>query len=230
MTCLIVDDDEMSRLSLGRLLEKVDGIEISDIFENAMDAMEFLQTQKVDLVFLDIEMPGLSGLDLVRTLDDLPLIIFVTAKREYAAEAFDFKDLVVDYLPKPVTLPRLIKAINRAREVEDIASKANVDREYFFIRSEGKLVKIMYSEVRYLETVGDYVRFQTASAGHLVHSSLKKLQDKFQHPDFIKVHRSFIVNLSHIVDIEDGNLLIEKKVIPISRAHRAALIRLINPI
>ena len=134
MRCLIVDDDEMSRVSLEMLLKKVEDIEIAGVCEDAMSAMELLQRENVDLIFLDIEMPSLSGLDMVRTLDDLPLIIFVTAKREYAAEAFDFKDLVVDYLSKPVTLPRLIKAINRAREVFEISSKPRTGREYFFIR------------------------------------------------------------------------------------------------
>ncbi len=230
MRCLIVDDDQMSRISLEALLQKVEDVEIAGICEDAMSAMEFLQTDKVDLIFLDIEMPALSGLDLVRTLDDLPLIIFVTAKREYAAEAFDFKDLVVDYLSKPVTLPRLVKAVNRAREVFDIASRPHTGRDYFFIRTDGRLVRIDYADLQYLETVGDYVRFQTLDKGYLVHSSMKRLQQRFEHPDFVKVHRSFIVNLSHIVDIEDANLLIDKKVIPISRAHRAALIKLISPI
>lgn len=235
MRCLIVDDDEMARKSLELLAEKIDSIEIVGVCESATEALEYLQKNDVDLLFLDVEMPSISGVDLVRSLDNLPLIIFITAKREYAADAFEFRELVVDYITKPVTLPRLLKSVQRAQQqfsqpLQSTPDSPGQQRDYIFIRTDGKLVRIDLDKLLYLETVGDYVLFKTDEKQYLVHSTLKSMDGKIDNANFMKVHRSYIINLSKIVDVQDGSVLIAKKIIPVSRANRQTLLERLNPL
>jgi DNA-binding LytR/AlgR family response regulator len=192
--------------------------------------MTYLQTESLDLLFLDVEMPGITGIDLIRNMDHLPLVIFISAKKEYAADAFEYRDLVIDFITKPVTLPRLVNSVNKARQIQlsTVAEKSH--RDYMFIKSEGRLVRIDYKDLLYLETVGDYVLFKTSGKQHLVHSSLKKIDARLSHPDFMKVHRSYIINLSKIIDFEDNSVLIGKKIIPVSRAFKAELYKRLSPL
>ncbi len=227
MRCLIVDDEEMSRKNLQLLCEKIEDLHVVNVFEDAIHAFQWLQKEAVDLLFLDIEMPGLSGLELVKNSSQLPLVIFTTSKTDYAAEAFDLKEVVVDYITKPVTLPRLLKAVERAKKAKN-ESPLSVELNYIFIKTDKRLVRIDLEDLYYVETVGDYVMFKTKDQQHIVHSSLKAIDEKLRHPNFLKVHRSYIVNLTKIVDIEENTLVIEKKVIPVSRAHKPLLMQKIN--
>jgi len=120
MKCIIVDDDELSRMSLQFLCGKIEDLEVVEVCESALDALKILKDNPVDLLLLDIEMPALTGMELVKSVDKLPNIIFITSKAEYAVEAFEFKELVIDYITKPADLPRFMKAINRAREAMDL--------------------------------------------------------------------------------------------------------------
>ena len=228
---VIVDDDEMMRVSLSMYCDKIEDLEICGIFDNAMDAMNFLKKEEVDLLFLDVEMPSFTGVELVQTLEDLPWIIFITSKKEYAADAFEFKDKVVDYITKPVAFSRLVEGVEKARAAtRPEETDASQLRDYLFVRSEGKLVRINLGDLLYIETVGDYLLFKTTEGQHIVYSTLKSMDEKLRHPELLKVHRSYIVNLSKIVDIEDNTILIGKKVIPVSRAHRATLWKKLNPL
>jgi two-component system response regulator LytT len=227
MRCLIVDDEEMSRTNLQLLCEKIEDLEIVGICKSALDAFQWLQKDSVDLLFLDIEMPGLTGIELVRNASELPLVIFTTSKTDYAVEAFDLKELVVDYITKPVTLPRLLKALERVRKL-NVTPPIVTGLSYIFIKTDKRLVRIDLEDLLYVETVGDYVLFKTKDQQYIVHSSLKGIDEKLQHPNFLKVHRSYIVNLTKIVDIEENTLVIEKKVIPVSRAHKGLLMQKIN--
>jgi len=229
MKCLIVDDDKLSRISLEKLCQKIEDLTVVGTCEDGMQALNFLASNTVDLLFLDVEMPGLSGVDLLQTSDNLPLIIFISSKKEYAAEAFEHNDLVVDYIPKPATLPRLLKAVDRVRKKKDKAEPLRV-KDYIFVRSDGRFVRINLHDLLYVENVGDYVLFKTTDGQYLVHATLRDIAQKLQHPDMLKVHRSYIINLAKIVDIEDNSVLIAKKVIPVSRAHRNTLIERIDPL
>jgi DNA-binding LytR/AlgR family response regulator len=220
MRCLIVDDDEMSRKLLATMCAQLEDIEIAGVCENAMQAIPLLEKEEIDLIFLDVEMPEMTGLDLVKSISRLPQIIFITSKQEYAVEAFEHR--VTDYIQKPVHLPRLVKAVERAREIQGKRVANNMDELY--VRVEGKLVRLDLREVLYIESIGDYVIFHTEKKEKfIVHSTLKNIDDKISNPKFLKVHRSFIINLSKIVDIQETNLVIKDKVIPISRAHRSIL-------
>jgi len=229
MRCLIVDDEEMSRKNLQLLCEKIEDLEVEGLCSSALEAFQRLQKEAVDLLFLDIEMPGLSGIELVKSGSKLPQVIFTSSKTDYAAEAFDLQDIVIDYIIKPVTLPRLIKALERVKKSGNSIKNANTPASNFiFIKTDKRLVRIDLEELLYVETVGDYVLFKTKDQQHIVHSSLKGIDEKLQHENFIKVHRSYIVNLTKIVDIEENTIVIDKKVIPVSRAHKSLLMQKIN--
>lgn len=229
MKCLIVDDNEMSRIALQTLCRNINEVEVVGLCQNASEAMQLLQEQEVDLLLLDIEMPDITGMDLVKSLEEIPLIIFITSKTEYAAEAFALREWVVDYLTKPVNLPRLKKAIQAAQKMAETEEPKQFE-QYIFVRASGKIVRIDLTEIEYLETVGDYVRFKTGKQSILVHGTIKNMESKLQHPDLMKVNRSYIVNLSKIKDIEDHSILIGEKIIPVSRAHRGPLLKRINPL
>lgn len=244
MRCVIVDDEELSRVHLKQQCQRIDELEVVAVFADALDAYQYLQEEDVDLVFLDIEMPDFSGIDLVKQLDNPPAIIFITSKEGYALETYDFIETVVDYILKPVTLPRLLKAIQRYKKAyqpspdryfpeknsENSSIVPTKNEQFLFVKSERKYVRIDLRELLYVETVGDYSIFKTNSDQHIVHATLKSVAERLQHPHFFKVHRSYIVNISKIRDIEDSNLLIDDKVIPISRNHRNALMERIAPL
>ena len=247
MRCIIVDDDEMSSLHLDRLCQRIDSIEIVAKFADALTAYQFLQKNSVDLIFLDIEMPDFNGIELVEQLNNPPAIIFITSKENYAAKAFDFIEIIVDYLIKPVTLPRLLKSIKRYEErgsttsysppIVDDGHSASIQipdkqetNKHLFVKSDRKYVRIDLDELLYIETVGDYSIFKTTQKQHIVHATLKSIDERLQQTNFFKVHRSFIVNINKIKDIEDSNLLIGSKIIPISRTHRSELMERIMPL
>lgn len=229
MKCLIVDDDKLSRMSLQKLCGKVEGLTVAGTCSDGLEALQFLSENTIDLLFLDVEMAGLSGVELLQSSSQLPLIVFISSKKEYAAEAFEFKELVADYIIKPATLPRLLKAIERVKRKMG-QKESIVAKDYIFIRSDGRFVRINLDDLLYVENVGDYVQFKTKDGKYLVHGTLKTIAAKLEHPNFLKVHRSYIINLSKIVDIEDNSVLIDKKVIPVSRAHRHLLLEKIDPI
>jgi DNA-binding LytR/AlgR family response regulator len=220
MRCLIVDDEEMSRRILESLLQQIEDLTVVAVCSNAIEAINILRKEEIDLIFLDIEMPEMSGMELVKSVPDLPQVVFVTSKKEYALEAFELH--VTDYVHKPVNLARLLKAVGRAR---DLGAKVKTkDSDDIYLKVEGKLVRVDLKEVIYIESLGDYVVFNTEKKEKLiVHSTLKNIDDKITNTKFLKVHRSFIVNLSKIVDIQETNLVVKDKVIPISRAHKPAL-------
>jgi two-component system LytT family response regulator len=226
MTCIIIDDDEMSREHLMMLCEKIDGLLVQQVFDNGIDAINWLKVNDIDFVLLDIQMPNLSGMDLVKNVEDLPQIVFTTGHTEYALEAFEHH--VTDFVPKPIQYTRLLKAVERVRELNE--NVKNEDKNEIFVRVDGKYVRLHLDDVLFIESLGDYVKFITAAKTYIVHSTLKNIDGKIQSNNFLKVHRSYIVNLNKIVDIDESNLVINDKVIPVSRAHRANLMNRIRTI
>jgi DNA-binding LytR/AlgR family response regulator len=220
MRCLIVDDDEMARKSLEMMCDKIEDLTVVGMCENGLEALNFLNKEEVDLILLDIEMPELNGMELVRMKPDIPQVIFTTTLKEYALEAFEYK--VTDYLHKPIVLSRLLKAIDKAREVH--GKKTSKEISELYVKVDGRHVRLSLDDILYIESIGDYVVFHTEKKEKfIVHSTLKNIDAKIDNSKFLKVHRSYIVNLSKIVDIEETNLVIKDKVIPISRAHKPVL-------
>ncbi|MGQ3013794.1 MAG: LytR/AlgR family response regulator transcription factor [Flavobacteriales bacterium] len=227
MKAIIVDDDQVALHSLDFLCKKIPGLEVAAIFDNAIDAIAYLKKNTVDILFLDIEMPDFSGLELVESISNLPQVIFTTAKAEYAIQAFEHD--VTDYIQKPVTLPRLQKAVERVEKQLKDQNKSG--QEYIFIKSNGKLVKLMLKEIQYIESIGDYVAFvMDKNQKYVVHGTIKAMIEKLDLPDFVKVHRAFIVNISKINNIEDTAITIGDRAIPVSRAHKSLLMERIKPL
>jgi len=227
MKAIIVDDDQVALHSLDFLCKKVPGLEVAAVFDNAIDAIAYLKKSAVDILFLDIEMPDLSGLELVESISNLPQVIFTTAKAEYAIQAFEHD--VTDYIQKPVTLPRLQKAVERVEK--QLKDQGKPGQEYIFIKSNGKLIKLMIKEIQYIESIGDYVAFvMDRNQKYVVHGTIKAMSEKLDLPDFVKVHRAFIVNISKINNIEDTAITIGDRTIPVSRAHKSLLMERIRPL
>ena len=230
LSTIIVEEEEMAMTHIQRLCSKTDDLEVVDHFTSGFDAMKFLKSNpEIDLILLDVEMPDFSGLDLLKILNDPPQIIFTTAKNEYAVDAFEYQ--ATDFLTKPIQMPRFLQAVDRAKQLAETRFSAANDLEQIFIRVDGRYIKLDLNEILYVETLGDYVTFVTESGEKLiVHSTLKNIDEKLKSEKFIKVHRSFIINVTKIVDIEEYNLVIEDKVIPISRTLKPVLMKKIQTI
>jgi DNA-binding LytR/AlgR family response regulator len=226
LNCIIVEDELMSRKSLQRLCEQHGSLELLSTFDNATSALDFLTEQEVDLIWLDIEMPGLSGFELLEQLPSMPFVILTTSKIEYAFDAFQYN--VTDYLKKPITLPRFNIAVEK---VIDLHARAKVNasdgRQEIYIKADGRYIRLPFESISYIENTGDYVKIFTTSQTYIVYTTMKYLEEKLG-TQFLRVHRSYIVHLSKIVDIEDNTLVITNKVIPISRANKPELMNRLN--
>lgn len=227
MKCLIVDDDQMARESLKMMCEKIEELEVLGLCESGIEAIKRIKSEEIDLIFLDIQMPDLTGMDLIKTVENLPLVIFTTSHAEYAVEAFEHR--VTDFLTKPIEFPRLLKAVDYAKEQLATDGDTKQMRE-LFIKVDGRYVRLNLDDVLYIESLGDYVTFRTEKDKYVVHSTLKNIDEKIKNDHFLKVHRSYIVNLSKVVDIEETNMVIHDKVVPISRAHKPILMNKIKTI
>jgi two-component system, LytTR family, response regulator LytT len=229
---IIVDDEPMSRSFLERYCQKNGGLEVKGSFENAETALNYLHKNEVDILFLDVEMPNLSGFQLLDQLLYMPRVILTTSKTDYAFDAFQYG--VADYLKKPITFNRFQEAIAKLKEsvnntaVTAAAKPTDTVMDEIFIKSDGKLTRLNFQEILYIESLGDYVKYFTATKNYVTLSTLKAVEEKMVGNKFMKVHRSYIVNLQKIKDIQDNTLVIEGKVIPISKSLKSEVMNRIN--
>ncbi|RIV24940.1 DNA-binding response regulator [Fibrisoma montanum] len=228
LKCIIVDDELMARKSLQRLCEQHESLALVAVCEQADEALRVLTEQEIDLIWLDVEMPGLSGFDLLERLPTTPLVVLTTTKTEYAFDAFQYQ--VADYLKKPIALPRFNLAVEKVLDLSDhrkpVQPPINPRRE-IYVKTDGRYIRIPYETISYIENMGDYVKIITNTQAVVVYTTMKSLEEKLGR-EFLRVHRSYIVHLDKIVDIEENNLLIANKVIPISRANKAELMNRLN--
>lgn len=226
LSCIIVEDELMSRLSLQRLCEQHSSLELLSVFDNASDALTYLTDQTVDLIWLDVEMPGLSGFELMEKLPSMPFVILTSSKTEYAFDAFQYQ--VTDYLKKPISLPRFKLAVEKVLDLHSRVRPTPPDeRQEIYIKTDGRYIRLPFGTITYVENMGDYVKIFTESQTHVVYATMKYLEEKLG-KTFMRVHRSYIVHLDKIVDIEENTLVINNKVIPISRANRPELMKRLN--
>lgn len=232
--CIIIDDDPMARKSLERLCARHEDIQVAGIFESAPDALAFLEENaySIDLLFLDVEMPEMSGIEFLNQAPSIEVVIFTTANSNYAFDAFEHR--ATDFLKKPISPARFEGALAKALEqlkpksqtsATGTSTSANCD---IFVREDGRYIRIPCDEILFFENVGDYVRVKTKSGQHLIYGTLKGIAEKLSDSRFLKVHRSYIVNLQKIKDIDETTIVIEKNVIPVSRAHRNDLMSRLN--
>ncbi|KGO07942.1 LytR/AlgR family response regulator transcription factor [Dokdonia donghaensis] len=237
MNCIIVDDETAARTIVSHLCNQVDNLTVVDDFPNAMQAIKFLNKNEVDLIFLDIHMPDFTGFDFIDSLKNPPKIVLTTSDRDFAIEAFEY-DCIVDYLVKPITLPRFLKAmqkvesfkapvVQKAAPVVQEVKQEESEKE-MYVNIDRRLIKIVFDNIFLIEAKGDYVLIKTEGKNYTVHSTLKKIEEKLPDSLFLKVHRSYIINIKKIVDIEDNSVLIARDVIPISRSNRPELIKRLN--
>jgi len=231
MNCIIVDDDSTARIIVSKLCNEHPELNVVDEFPNAIEAIKFLNSNEIDIVFLDIHMPTFSGFDFIQTLKNPPDIILTTSDPNLALEAFEFES-VVDYLVKPIQQERFEKAIHKVSRFHTTApnsssSEATGDKE-LYVNVDRRLVKIDFDDINVIEAKGDYILIKTNDKRHIVHSTLKKIEEKLPTDKFLKVHRSYMINLSKIIDIEDNSVLIKRDIIPVSRSNRAELMKRLN--
>jgi DNA-binding LytR/AlgR family response regulator len=229
MNALIIDDNEIARTTVKKLAGRVDDITIVAECSNAMDAYNLLQTQLIDLLLLDIEMPGMTGLELTKNLiNKRPVIVFITSKREYAADAFDLN--VVDYIVKPLTVSRFIQAIDKAREVlESNNEEVNLkEDEFIFIRDSYIVRRLKLDKILYAEAMGDYVKLYTPEKFYAIRTTLKAVEERLPASNFLRVHRSYLVAINKIDTMEGGLLIVNGKPLPVADSYRYTLNKRMN--
>jgi DNA-binding LytR/AlgR family response regulator len=229
MNALIIDDNKMARMTLKQLSERIDDLTIVAECPDAFEAYNLLITEPVDLLLLDIEMPGMSGLELTKNLvNKRPIIIFITSKREYAADAFDLN--VADYIIKPVSGSRFIQAIDKAREIlNSNKEEVNVkEDEFVFIRDSNIIRRLKLDNILFAEAMGDYVKLYTPEKFYAIHATLKAVEERLPASRFLRVHRSYLVAVNKIDSMEGGVLIINRKPIPVADAYRSALNKRMN--
>jgi len=227
MNCIIVDDDDQIRLLMETLVNETDFLHLVKNCSSAVEASNILLTEKIDLIFLDMEMPRMSGMEFLKTLEgDKPQVIIITGSKKFAAEAFDFD--VCDFIVKPITHSRFLKAISKAKKIIDSKEDQPLTNDTFFVKFNSILLKINTPDICWVEALADYCAVHTATQKYIVHSSMKEIAGKLPKNDFIRVHNSFIVRVDKISSIEGSNLYINKQTIPISRAKQKELMNRIK--
>lgn len=210
LNCIIIDDEPLAREGLADYSEDISFLNIVGICKNAMQANDLLHNKHVDLIFLDINMPLITGLDWLKTLKTSPLVIMTTAYPEYALESFEFE--VIDYLVKPISFDRFLQAANKAYRLVNVSEDDNV----FFVKSDKSLKKVIASEILFLEAMQNYVKIVTKEEVVVTHSTLKQLRDNLPKNDFIQTHKSYLVAKNHILEIIGNQISIDKYKVPIS--------------
>lgn len=239
MKCIIIDDESTARLILKQLCNNVKDLELVQVFPDAIEAIKFLNKHKVDLVFLDIHMPTFSGMDFVQTLKNPPKVVVTSSDAKFALEAFEY-DCIIDYLVKPIFPDRFLKAINKVKKYSQISIKdvPKIQQPIvqkpldsgndLYVNIDKRLIKIDMQSIKFIKAKGDYIEIVTDNKNHTVHNTLKSIQNKLPEAQFLKVHRSYIINFKKIIDIEDNSVLIAKDVIPVSRSNRSELMKRLN--
>lgn len=234
MNCIIIDDEATARAIIGQLCANIKSLNVLEEFPNAIQAIKYLNQNEIDLIFLDIHMPDFTGFDFIETLKNPPKIILTTSDANFAIQAFEY-DCIVDYLVKPITPERFQKAIQKAENITTkVEESSNSDKEVassgndLYVNIDRRLIKIDIPSIYLVEAKGDYIQVKTEDKNYTVHSTLKKIEDKLPDSLFLKVHRSYIINIKKIIDIEDNSVLIKKDVIPVSRSNRPELMKRLN--
>ncbi|MCC8153646.1 MAG: LytTR family DNA-binding domain-containing protein [Tannerellaceae bacterium] len=221
--CIITDDEPMARKGLRRYIEKIDFLTVIGECEDAIQLNSMLKTTHADLLFLDIEMPEMTGLELLSNLSNPPKVIIVSAYEQYALKGYEFN--VVDYLLKPVSFERFLKSVNRIHD--QLQAEQKEEAGYIFVKSDKQLKKIHFKDILFIESMENYVIIQTISSREIVYTTLKQIYESLPQKDFRQTHRSYIVNLQQVNAIDGNQLNIHTYKIPIARNFRDTILNLI---
>jgi len=235
INCIAVDDEPLALDLLEDNISKVPFLKLVAKCENAMEAINVLQKEHVDLIFLDIQMPGLTGLQFIQSLTQKPMIILITAYEKHALEAFNLD--VIDYLVKPVSLDRFVRACNKAKDLYQLRMKNKEAGEtrtgkadYFFVNVDYSLLKVTFNDIRFIEGLKDYVKIHLKSTTKpiVTRMSMKSMEEELPTSSFFRVHKSFIVSRDHITAIRKNSIFIDTMEIPVSENYRDTLASLIG--
>jgi len=229
--CIAIDDEPLALRQLAGFIEKTPFLHLEASFESAIEAKKYLYNHAVDLIFLDIQMPGLTGMDLVKSMEVRPEVIFITAYKDYAVEGFRVDAL--DYILKPIDFETFQQAANKANAYFDLLKaqpeKLNASAEHLFIKSEYKIVRIKINDILYIEAMREYVRIYLENAKPVMSLlSMKNIEQRLPTDRFMRVHRSFIVNLEKISTIERNRIAFDKKLIPVSDQYKESFQKYID--
>ena len=225
--CIIVDDEPVARKVIREFIEQLSYLELCGEFENALKAESFLRTEKADLLFLDIEMPKISGLDWLKKTSVNPMVILTTAYPEYALEGYELD--IIDYLLKPISQERFLKAAQKAKEIFELRQgNSPVSSSWIFVRAEKRIEKVEFDEILYIEGSGNYVTIHGINKKLLAHLTLKSIETQLPANLFLKVHQSYIVNISKIESIEGNQVKAGKQWLPIGRNYKDVLMKLVD--
>ena len=228
--CLVVDDEELARELIEVYVSQVNDFEVVASCSNALEAQKMLQTHSIDLVFLDIEMPMLKGTDFLKNLSNPPKVIFTTAYRDYAVEGFAVD--ATDYLVKPFSFDRFVQGVNKAIDrikstaspspdfIAKTSNQSPPPQDHFFVKTNYKMEKIAFSNLKYIESMREYIAIFTTDQRFVVSHTMNTMEEKLPAPQFMRVHRSYIVSLHHIQSINGNQIIIEDKKIPIGASYR----------
>ncbi|WP_027386309.1 LytR/AlgR family response regulator transcription factor [Chryseobacterium gregarium] len=224
MKALIVDDNDIARTTLAHLAKQIPDLTIVNEYSNAIEAYHHLQNNHIDLIFLDIEMPEMTGIELTKNLSGKDIIIiFTSSNKEYALEAFELN--IADYILKPVIPARFLQAVSKAQSILE-SRKENVEMtndEFLFVRDSNITRRLKLDDIFYAEAMGDYVKFYTKEKMFAIHGKMKTAEERLPKDNFIRVHRSYIVSVGKIDTLQDGGIMIDGKFIPVADAYRKAL-------
>jgi DNA-binding LytR/AlgR family response regulator len=221
-TCIIVDDEPLARQLIESYIALVPGIQLLGSYSTVLEAFGGLHDQKVDVIFLDIEMPGISGLSFIRSLKTPPKVIFITAYTEYAVDAFEIE--AIDYLVKPVTFERFLKAVQRIKN-ESLLAATTPKINDIFLKVDRRLIKIPLSDILYAEGLGDYLKVHTSSQTYVTYMTMGKLESLLPASKFIRIHRSTIVNTSFIKYIEGNFVKLNDLELSIGQTYKENLLK-----
>ncbi len=227
INCIIVDDEPMAREIIASYIQKIPQLTLIKSCSNAMEAFNLLNTQQIDLLFLDINMPEVSGLSLAKSVNKKTKIIFTTAYREYAVDGFNLQ--AVDYLLKPIAFDRFLQAINKLFEISNTKSNTpvqeNVLNNFIFVRADRKMVKINFEEILYIESLSDYIKIHTINKTITTRESISNIETKLPSFNFLRSHRSYIIAISKITSFTNEYIEINNKALPISRSYKESVLQ-----
>ncbi len=229
--CLIIDDEPLATNVIKKYLKEFNQFEIAGVCHSAIEAFNLLKNKSPQVVFLDINMPNMSGIDLIKTLEHPPLIVITTAYRDYAVEGFEYN--VFDYLVKPIAFPRFMKTIDRLTErllEKPVKGAGNSSKEedFIFVKVDKKMVKIMFADILYIESLKDYVRIKTVYEDFITHHTLAGITVSLPPEQFMRIHRSYTIALAQVKALDGNSVEIGGKSLPVGRNYRVELKKVIQ--
>ncbi len=227
ISCIIVDDEVIAREIIASHLSQIDNIVVAAQCKNAIEAFNFISNNTVDLVFLDINMPEISGIAFAKSINKDIKIVFTTAYRDYAVEGFDLQ--AVDYLLKPIAFERLLKAVNRFFDVNNDSKNTNTKvidpNDFIFVRSNRRMLKVDFSDILYVESYSDYIKIHLENETIVTRETISAIEAKLPKTKFIRIHRSYVICLSKIQSFTNEEVTVNRKALPISRSYKKEVLK-----